>query len=71
MRSLRRADEYQRMLQLEAMAIGFGVVIVVAMVGGLLDGAGVGDARQALQITFIAGILSWVVALVVLMRRAQ
>lgn len=70
-RSLRRADEFQRMIQLEAMAIGFGVVIIAATVGSLLDGAGIGDARQSLQVTFIAGILSWLVALVVLMRRAR
>jgi hypothetical protein len=70
-RSLHRADEYQRMLQLEAMAIGFGVVVVLGMVGGLLDGADVGDPRQSLQITVIAGILSWVAALVILMRRAR
>jgi len=70
-RSLRRADEFQRMLQLEAMAIGFGGFVVAAMVGSLLDGAGISDARQLLQATFIAGILSWLVALVVLMRRAR
>ena len=64
-RSLRRADEYQQVVQLEAMAVGFGTAITVALVGGLLDAAQLGDARQSLQITFIAGVLAWVVALAV------
>jgi len=62
-RGLRRADEYQRLRQLEAMAIGFGGFMALAMTGGLLDGAGIGDPAQWLQITFIGGTLTWVVAL--------
>jgi hypothetical protein len=58
-RSLRRADEYQRTLQLEAMAVGFAVAMAVALVGGLVDTADVGSSTQFLQITFIAGIVSW------------
>jgi hypothetical protein len=34
LRSLRRADEFERVMQREAMAIGFGAVIVVALAGG-------------------------------------
>ncbi len=71
LRSLRRSDEYQRIVQLEAMAIGFATVIVAALVGGLLDAAGIGDARQSLQITFIAGIVSWIAALAIKTRRAR
>lgn len=63
LRSLRRADEFQRMLQLEAMAIGFAAFAVLSLTGGLLDAAGVGNARQSLQITFIGGILTWLCAL--------
>jgi hypothetical protein len=63
LRSLRRADEYQRMVQLEALAIGFGAVIVVALAGGLLDAAGLGDPRQSLQITFTVGLFAWIGAL--------
>ncbi len=70
-RGLRRADEYQRTLQLEAMAIGFAVAMMVALVGGLLDAAHVGGARQSLQITFIAGVLGWIVALAVKTGRAR
>ncbi len=64
-RSLLRADEYQRKAQLEAMTIGFGVVIVLSLVGGLLDAAGMGDPGQSLQVTFVLGILAWVGALAV------
>jgi len=68
LRSVRRADEYQRVILLEAMSIGFGVVLILSLAGGLLDGAGVGDPAQSLQITFIAGILAWVGALAVKFR---
>lgn len=61
-RALRRADEYQRIRQLEAMAIGFATAVLLAMTGGLLDAADVGSTRQSLQITFIGSILSWVIA---------
>ncbi len=70
LRSLRRADEYHRVLQLEAMAVGFGVVIMLSLAGGLLDGARMGDPRQSLQATFIGGVLAWVGALVIKTRQA-
>lgn len=69
LRTLRRSDEYQRTMHLEAMSIGFGVAMLLAMAGGLLDGADVGSTAQFLQLTFILGILSWVAALAVRMRR--
>jgi hypothetical protein len=67
---LRRADEYQRIVQLEAMAIGFGAVIILCLIGGLLDAAGIGDPRQSLQISFVAGLLAWIAALATKTRRA-
>ncbi len=70
-RSLRRADEFQRMMQLEAMAIGFGAVTMLALLGGLLDAAGIGDPRQSLQITFIVGVLVWIGALAVRTTRSR
>jgi hypothetical protein len=70
LRSLRRADEYQRVIQLEAMAIGFGTVILLSQAGGLLDGARMGDPRQSLQVTFVGGVLAWVGALLIKTRRA-
>ena len=69
LRTLRRCDEYQRTMHLEAMSVGFGVAMLVAMTGGLLDGADVGSSAQYLQLTFIPGILSWVGALAIRMRR--
>ena len=71
LRSLRRADEYQRIAQLEAMAVGFATMIVLALVGGLLDAAGIGDPRQSLQITFIGGTLAWIAAGAVKARAAR
>ncbi|WP_405532973.1 hypothetical protein OG592_37280 [Streptomyces avidinii] len=62
-RSLRRADEYQRRCQLEALAIGFGVLIMAIYTVGLLQAAGVGDLRQLVQISFLASILVWIAAL--------
>jgi hypothetical protein len=71
LRSLKRADEYQRTMQLEAMAIGFGAVTMLALLGGLLDAAGIGNPSQSLQITFIVGILVWVGALAIKTARAR
>ncbi len=71
LRSLRRADELQRIVQLEAMAIGFGATLLLALLGGLLDAAGIGDPRQSLQITFIGGMLAWLGALGVAAARAR
>jgi hypothetical protein len=71
LRSLKRADEYQRVVQLEALAIGFGAVTMLALLGGLLDAAGIGDPRQSLQVTFIAGILVWIGALAVKTSRVR
>jgi hydrogenase-4 membrane subunit HyfE len=69
LRTLRRCDEYQRTLHLEAMSVGFGFAMLVAMAGGLLSGADVGSEAQFLQLTFIVGILSWVGALAIRMWR--
>jgi len=62
-RSLGRADEFQRVAQLEALAVGFGVAMFLSLVGGLLVGAGAGTGAQFLQITFIGGIVAWAAAL--------
>lgn len=62
-RSLRRADEYQRRRQLEALAIGFGVLMVGIYTAGLLEAAGLGVLRQSVQISFIGSTLIWIGAL--------
>lgn len=63
MRILRRADDYQRALHLEAMAFGFAVVIAALFLGSLLDAARVGSVRQSLQVAFQAGLLAWLAGL--------
>ncbi len=59
LRSLQRADEYQRMLQLQALAVGFAVVVVLLQVVSLLVAAQLMDARQGLQISFLGGLAGW------------
>ena len=59
LRSLQRADEYQRMLQLQALAVGFAVVVVLLQVVSLLVAAQLMDARQGLQISFIGALMAW------------
>ena len=68
-RAVRRSDEYQRVLHLEALSVGFAVAMLVAMTGGLLSAVDVGSDAQFLQLTFITGILAWVGTLAVLTRR--
>jgi len=70
-RSLRRADEYQRLVRLEALAIGFATVMVLSFGAGILDALGVGNPRQSLQVASGAGFLAWVVAYAVKTRRAR
>ena len=69
LRSLRRSDEFQRIAQLEAMSVGFAAAMFVALTGGLLEAADVGSSTQFLQLTFIVGILCWVAALAIRLRR--
>src|SRR3712207_39095 len=58
-RSLQRADEYQRLLQLQALAVGFAVVVVLLQAASVLVAAQVMDARQGLQISFVGGLVGW------------
>ena len=58
-RAIRRADEYQRKIQLESMAVAFGAVLVALQLAGLLAAAGVGDLRQSFQLIILGGILVW------------
>jgi hypothetical protein len=62
-RNLRRADEYQKVAQLEALAIGFGVMMLATFTIGLLQAGEVGDLRQLVQISFVASMLIWIAAL--------
>ncbi len=58
-RILRRADEYQRLLQLQAYAVGFAVVVLLLQAASLLAAAELMDPRQGMQISFIGGLLAW------------
>ena len=70
-RSLRRADEYQRMVRLEAIAIGFGTVIVLSFTAGMLNALGVGEPRQFYEPVFIVGVVVWAAAHGIKSRRAR
>lgn len=71
LRSLSRADEYQRIVRLEALAVGFATVMVLSFAGGLLDELGVLGARQSLSVTVGAGVVAWTVALALRTRRGR
>lgn len=58
-RAFRRADEYQRRIQLESMAVAFGAVLVALQIAGLLAASGVGDLRQSFQLIIVGGIVVW------------
>ena len=64
-RNLRRADEYQRVAQLEALAIGFGAMMMAVFTIGLLQAGEVGNLRQLVQISFVASMLIWIGALII------
>jgi uncharacterized membrane protein YjfL (UPF0719 family) len=58
-RAFRRADEYQRKIQLESMAVGFAAVLVALQIAGLLAASGIGELQQSFQLIIIGGILTW------------
>jgi cadmium resistance protein CadD (predicted permease) len=67
-RQLRRIDEYQRMLQLESMAAGFGVAMVAAITLGFVGAAGTATIAAG-WIVYTAGVLTWAVCVIVRGRR--
>lgn len=71
LRALSRADEFQRAVQLEAVAVGFGATILLAAFGGVLDTAKISSTRHSLQIVFIGGVIAWTMALAVQTSRAR
>ncbi len=70
-RNIRRADEFQRVQQLQALSIGFAVLIVLLAGVGLLHAANIGDLAQQTQVVFVSGILAWVSALAVISARSR
>jgi hypothetical protein len=67
-RHLRRIDEYQRLLQLEAMAAGFAVAMVVAITVGFV-GVGGSATEAAGWIVYGAGMGTWAAVALVHCRR--
>lgn len=70
-RVLRRADELERLRQLTAMSVGFGVLVVSLAAVGVLLAADLGDATQLTQLTFAAGVVVWIGTLAALNGRAS
>jgi hypothetical protein len=68
MRNLRGVDEYQRLVQLEAMAVGFGVSMVVAITVGFVGVAGTATVAAG-WIVYSAGMLAWAIVVQVRSRR--
>ena len=57
-RSVQRADEYARLLQLEAMALAFGASMIAALALGLLGIVGVALSYGG-WLVFAAGMATW------------
>lgn len=60
LRHLRRVDEYQRLLQLEAMTAGFGVAMVASLTIGFVGVGGVATVWAG-WVVYGAGMLTWAV----------
>jgi hypothetical protein len=60
-RHMRRLDEFQRSVQLDGMAAGFGIAMVAAMTLGFLGMAGLETARVGPWVIYSAGMLTWLV----------
>ncbi len=60
-----------RIVQLETMAIGFGVMSTLLLGVGLLHAAELGDLTQQTQVALIVGVLAWIAVLAVRMNRLR
>jgi hypothetical protein len=60
-RAFGRADEYQRKVQLESMAVGFAAVLVGLQVAVALDAADVVPLPRLAQSLVVGGIAIWLV----------
>lgn len=61
-RQLNRVDEYQRIVQLNAMSVGFGAAMITAVTIGMLSVGGVPTERWGAWAIYTAGMLGWLVA---------
>src|SRR3954452_16164751 len=60
LRHVRRVDEYQRVLLLQSIAVGFAVAMLTAVTLGFLGIAGLSSA-EAPWIVYLAGMLGWAI----------
>jgi hypothetical protein len=63
-RDLRRGDEFTRLRQLEAMAVGFGAMVATSLTLGFLGVAGI-ETRAAGWICYGVGMAAWGVTVAV------
>jgi uncharacterized membrane protein len=63
LKSVRCADEYQRRVHLESMAVGFGAMMVVAVASSLLDAGRVIHISSTGGYVLYAGTIAWVTTL--------
>lgn len=61
-RQLRRLDEYQRLVQLESMAAGFGVAMVAAITLGFVGAGGTATVAGGWYV-YGAGMTTWALTL--------
>lgn len=61
LRHVRRLDDYQRLLLLQGLAIGFAVAMVAGLTLGFLGPAGL-PVRMAGWVVYAAGMLGWLIA---------
>ena len=69
-RHVRRADEMQRQALLQSFGIGFGGSMVVAVALAPLEGMGFAVPVPSMWV-FLAGMIAWSLALMVLLGRAS
>jgi hypothetical protein len=67
-RHVRRIDDYQRVLLLQAVAVGFAVAMIAAVTIGFLGVAGL-SGPLAGWVVYGAGMLGWLVAGAVVQKR--
>lgn len=59
-RHLGRIDEMQRSLQIDGMAVGFGLAMITAMTVGFLAMAGLDTSRWGSWLIYSVGMLGWI-----------
>lgn len=60
-RHVHRVDDYQRLLLVQSLGVGFAIAMIAAVTAGLLGGAGL-PMQSAGWAIYGAGMLGWIVA---------